>query len=169
LLYDRRRRLDPDYRARRNAQEAKRRKLFFAKLKSENPAAFNEWRERRNQRSEANRKRREPMISLEKKLLRQRKRYEWFKNRYHTDPEFRAKHQAIARERQRILRLLRSGEYSRIRRKRYYEGTANPKGEMQWLQKNKVELRNLKRILKPRREASISQSAESTLGNSSLP
>jgi hypothetical protein len=127
----------------------------------------------------------------EKTKAKHAKALEWFKRRYASDPEFRAKHQKIARERAKERRLRDPETVRMVKRKytaanrgkileqgrrwrkahpessakaverariwkeknpervrqRYYEGPPNPKGERQWLQRSRAQLRNLKRLL----------------------
>lgn len=72
-----------------------------------------------------------------------------------------------ARRRARVRRwALAHPEY---RRKYWYEGPTNPKGEIQWLRKNQALLRNLKRLLRKRGQDPSPIEASMTPSNSPRP
>jgi hypothetical protein len=94
-------------------------------------------------------------------VMRAKRYYE----RMRDDPEYQEKRRAYARKKQRearsdpikharkkaSLKAWREKNLDRVKldhAKRYYEGPPNPKGELQWLQKSRVELRNVRRLLK---------------------
>jgi hypothetical protein len=93
-------------------------------------------------------------------VMRAKRYYERMKN----DPEYQAKRRAYAQEKNREIQadpIRREAKNARAREwreknpdrvrmghaKTYYQGPSNPKGDLQWLRKNRAELRNLNRKL----------------------
>lgn len=115
-------------------------------------------------------------LSLEKRQAiakrHAKRKHEWFKRRYRTDIEFREHYRAVARTRKRELAKnpeVRARLNDQRRQRLALLLLVEPQGEKQWLRRNQVELRRLKRLLRKPREAFLSPNPVSATPNSSPP